>query len=46
MDAGFLERFMIGWIIGFAAGLPTSLVVIPLVRGIVEKNDFVAAKDT
>jgi hypothetical protein len=30
--AGFFQKFVNGWIIGFAVALPTSLLVIPLAR--------------
>jgi len=35
--AGFLQRFVNGWIIGFAVALPTSLLVIPLARRLVNR---------
>jgi hypothetical protein len=35
--AGFLQRFANGWIIGFAVALPTSLLVIPLARKLVNR---------
>ena len=35
--AGFLERFVNGWLIGFAVALPTTLLVIPLARKLVNR---------
>jgi hypothetical protein len=35
--AGFLERFVNGWLIGFAVALPTSLLVFPLARKLVDR---------
>ena len=35
--AGFLQRFVNVWIIGFAVALPTSLLVIPLARMLVNR---------
>lgn len=35
--AEFLQRFLGGWTIGFAVALPTSLLVIPLARRMVER---------
>ena len=32
---GFLERFAVGWLIGFAVALPTSLAITPLIRRLV-----------
>jgi membrane protein implicated in regulation of membrane protease activity len=34
---GFPQRLLGGWAIGFAVGLPTSLLVIPFVRKLVNK---------
>jgi hypothetical protein len=34
---GFLERFMFGWLIGFAVTLPTSLLVFPLAKRLVNR---------
>jgi len=34
---GFPQRFLSGWAIGFLVGLPTSLLIIPLVRRLVDK---------
>jgi len=33
--AGFVQRFSVGWLIGFAVALPTSLAVSPLLRRLV-----------
>jgi hypothetical protein len=33
----FLERFVFGWLIGFAVALPTSLLVFPLARRLVNR---------
>ena len=35
--AGFLERFVFGWLIGFAGALPTSILVFPLARKLVNR---------
>lgn len=35
--SGFFERFLGGFVIGFVVGVPTSLLVIPIVRRIVDK---------
>ena len=35
--AGFLQRFAKGWAIGFVVALPTSLLVIPLARKLVDR---------
>ncbi len=35
--AGFFQRFVNGWIIGFAVAFPTSLLAFPLARRIVNK---------
>jgi cellulose synthase/poly-beta-1,6-N-acetylglucosamine synthase-like glycosyltransferase len=35
--AGFIQRFVIAWIIGFAVALPTSLLVFPLSRMLVNR---------
>jgi len=35
--AEFFHRFVNGWLIGFAVALPTSLVVIPLARRLVNR---------
>jgi hypothetical protein len=34
--AGFLERFVNAWLISFAVALPTSLIVFPVARKLVE----------
>ena len=35
--AGFIQRFAKGWAIGFIVALPTSLLVIPLARRLVNR---------
>jgi len=35
--SGFLERFVFGWLIGFAVALPTSILVFPLARKLVNR---------
>jgi len=35
--AGFLERFVNAWLIGFAVALSTSLLVFPLARKLVNR---------
>ena len=35
--AGVFQRFANGWIIGFVVALPTSLLVIPLARRLVNR---------
>ncbi len=34
---GFLDAFVRGWLIGFVVALPTSLLVIPLAKWLVDK---------
>lgn len=34
---GFLYRFIVGWIVGFVVAFPTSILIIPLARGLVAK---------
>ena len=34
---GFLERFVIAWLIGFVVALPTSLLTFPLARKLVNR---------
>jgi len=34
---GFFYRFISGWLIGFVVAFPTSLLVIPLARRIVDR---------
>ena len=35
--SGFAMAFLKGWLVGFAVALPTSLLVMPLIRRIVKK---------
>ncbi len=35
---GFLERFAVAWLIGFAVGFPTSAAAMPLVSWVVKKS--------
>jgi len=34
--AGFVQRFSVGWLIGFAVALPTNLAASPLIRRLVK----------
>jgi hypothetical protein len=33
----FLQRFALGWIVGFAVAFPTALIVMPQIRRLVAK---------